>query len=251
MLTNFHNEAVALAVKAAHESAKKYEGAPNDLVRDACHVISHDAVCVHRAIGALADAGWSGPAAALLRTLLDLNISALAIVKSARPKMAAFRYFYSGFRRYARDVAFPKPARDQMRSQARNRISSLPKSLRPEALDVLREKDRPYWFAPEWHKPTDIIKQFGGDELNWLYAQSSAAAHGTFFGMRLFRDEPDRIDINPRTYGPKAMSLDHASCRFLVEIVHIRDTVEQLGLARDIEDFRSRFAAIGTQLKSP
>ncbi len=45
-----------------------YSGANNDTIRDALFVLSHEALCVHRAIGELVKAGWYSPAAALART---------------------------------------------------------------------------------------------------------------------------------------------------------------------------------------
>jgi hypothetical protein len=95
----FHKAALDLAVRAQDLSVKKYGSAENDILRDAFYVLLHDSVCVHRAIGCLVDEGWSGPGAALLRTLTDMSISAVALENSSEPRMAAFRYLYAGFRR--------------------------------------------------------------------------------------------------------------------------------------------------------
>jgi hypothetical protein len=50
-----------------------YSGANNDTIRDALFVLSHEALCVHRAIGELVKAGWYSSAAALARTLFDIS----------------------------------------------------------------------------------------------------------------------------------------------------------------------------------
>lgn len=65
----FHKPIIELAVELQGRSKLKFDDQPNDLVRDALFVLCHDAVTVHRACGALVDAGWPAPGAALLRTV--------------------------------------------------------------------------------------------------------------------------------------------------------------------------------------
>ncbi len=244
----FHEQAIDIAVNAQRCSAEKYKNAPNDLVRDALFILTHDAVCVHRAVSTLVDAGWSAPAAALFRTLIDMSVSAIALTNSANPRMAAFRYLYSGLRRHSRDQGLPADARRRMFQQIRQRLSQLPPDLHDDAIAVVKDRDRPYWFAPEWSTPAAVIEAFGRDDLRWTYMQASAAAHGTIIGMRLFSDDPDRIDINPRPLGPRGFSLDLASCRWLVEIVRIRDTFEGLDLSTEIDTLVSRISEAVAQL---
>jgi hypothetical protein len=162
---------------------------------------------------------------------MDMNVSALAMAYSANPELAAFRYMYAGFRRHARDQRFTSSERRQMFEQIRQRLRILPPHLHADATAAVRDKDRPYWFAPEWSGPSAVIEQFGSKELAWTYLQTSATAHGTLLGMRLYREQPDKISINPETPGTRALYLDFASCRFLITIVEIRDALEGLGLA--------------------
>lgn len=233
----FHLPGIELAVELQKRSKEKFDAAPNDLVRDALFVLTHDGTCVHQAVGCLADAGWPGPGAALLRTLMDINISGLAIANSALPPMAAFRYFYSGFRRYARDQSFSAPVRRHMFHQIRQRIGRLPADLHAQALQVIKEKDRPYWYGEEFPSPSALIERFGRPDSRWLYAQLSGAAHGSFMSLRLFREHPDRIDINAESPGLKALSVDLISCQLLAELLYLRDAVEELGMARTITEF--------------
>lgn len=248
MPTIFYEAAIDLAISSQDLSVKKFGNAAEDILRAAFFVLTHDAVCVHRATVALIDAGWSGPAAALFRTLMDLSVSSIALGNSKNPRLAAFRYLYAGLRRQARDEALPAKARRQMFDQIRQRLRTLPSELREQAIQVIKDRDRPYWFAPEWPSPSGVIAEFGRDDLKWTYMQASAAAHGTFLGMRLFRDNPDDIDINPRPLGPRAFSLDLASCRWLIEIVRVRDTVERLGLAANINALVNRIAGAVSDL---
>lgn len=77
-----------LAIRAQILSKAKYDSSPNDIVRDALFVLSHDAICVHQAIGQLVFTGWSSPAAPLVRTLLDLTVSMLAILNGTTPPLS-------------------------------------------------------------------------------------------------------------------------------------------------------------------
>jgi hypothetical protein len=239
---------IELALRVQERSGKKYATAPNDLVRDALFVLTHDSICVHRAIGTVVDAGWSGPGAALLRALVDLNVSTLAIVNSANPPMAAFRYMHSGLRRHARDQLFTAQQRKAIFSRIRKRIALLRPELKTEALAVVRERDRPYWFAEEFQSPTVVLDRFGVPGMKWAYLQISAAAHGSMIGLRLFRDEPDRIDINPYPVGPKALALDVSSCRFLAGVLELRDAHERLGMAAEIAELVRPIRDAGMQL---
>jgi len=244
----FHQPAISLAVAAQAKSRASYPLPSYDIVRDAYFVLTHDAVCVHRAIAALVDAGWSGPGGALLRTLMDISVSAVAINQSASPKLAAFRYLYSGLRRHARDSGQPPEARRATFAEIRKRLQLLTPEDRAAATDVLREKDRPYWFAPEWKSPSEVLTLFAGNDLSWTYMQLSGAAHGTFLGMRLYRDGPDEIGINPRAVGRRAMSLELASCRWLIEILRIRSASEGLGLEPDIDKLAAEIAEAAARL---
>ena len=245
----FHDPVIQLALAVQQRSRTKFANAPNDLVRDALFALTHDAICVHRAIGTLVDAGWSGPGAALLRALIDLNVSTLAVVNSEKPRMAAFRYLYSGLRRCSRNASFSSAQRRPVFAQIRKRIETLPAELKGEALAVIRERDRPYWFSEEFRSPTDVLEKFGAPGMVWAYLQVSAAAHGSMMGLRLFRDEPDRIDINPQPVGAKAIALDLSSCRFLTSLLELRDACEKLGMAAEIRAIVEPIRQAGLKLE--
>lgn len=235
----FHTPSIDLAVELQRRSKAKFDGQPDDIVRGALFILTLDAVAVHRGVGALVDAGWPAPAAALLRTSFDIGISAMAIVNSATPPMAAFRYFYSGFRRHSRDQRFPSAIRHRMFDQIRQRLASLPPTLRTEAMRVVREKDRPYWYGEEFATPATVLERFSSPEMVWVYAQLSGAAHGSFLGLRLYREDPDAITINPEPRGKRALMADFTFCRLLVDLCGVREAVEGLGLNEDLDRLRA------------
>ena len=242
----WHEAALDFAIACNQLSKAKYDKAPDDIVRAAIFVLHHDAVITHRAVRALVEAGWSSSGAALVRTLFDISISALAILNSSDSNLAAFKYFYSNYRETARDQSYEPEFRREMRAVIRTRIQSLPTKDRAAALEFLKLKDRPYWFADEWHSPSEVIVKFGLPGMDWMYKQFSAAAHGGFFGLRLFRDRGDDFDVNPRLpFGSHAELVLAASTRLLFDLCRLRIESEPLPLARKCYDLTRAFNAFG------
>ncbi|MBI1814685.1 MAG: hypothetical protein HYR72_06895 [Deltaproteobacteria bacterium] len=139
--------------------------------------------------------------------------------------------------------------RASLRKEIHDRISSLPAADRDDALQAVGDKDRSYWFNPEWASPSAVAAVLGSEELElaWTYVQLSAAAHGAFFGMRLFRDRPDEFSVNPRIPpGKTAYSVALLSARFIVEISARRDEYEGLGMASDCDTIRRLLNVMAT-----
>jgi hypothetical protein len=234
-----HERAILLAVESSERSAARYADASNDVSRDAMYAISLDAVVVHRCLPSPVLSGWGGPSAALIRTLLDLLISACAVVFSENPKLAGFKYFYSGFRQLSRDDGFERSFRRAIRNQARERILALPESERPAAVAVLKARDRAYWFGEEFTSPTAVLERLATPDLVDAYRTFSAVAHGGFLGMRLFRDNPDLRTINPQLpVQAKSLSLLVTSGRLLVEVISLRNRHELLDLDDALQQYR-------------
>jgi hypothetical protein len=232
-----HAFATYVADLYQQQSVKKWNDRDewSDIVRSALVAITHDAVLTHKSVGLLVAEGWSSSAAPLVRTLLDLTISMLAILNSENPRLAAFRYLHAGYRNFERDQKYSKRNRDGMRMFLRARIEALDAADRPAAFKYLRAKERPYWFADEWPRPSDIIEAFGSEHLQWAYRQYSAAAHGGFFGLRMFRDRPFDSDIRPRLpVGRNAATVSLQSSRLLIELIEARDYWENVGFRQSI-----------------
>lgn len=238
----FHNPVIDLASDMQERSARRFGQLPPSLARSAFQTLTMDAVRVHRAVGSLVDAGWPGESGALLRTEIDIAVSCLALNHSAEPEVAAFRYMIAGLRRYHRDQNFPAESRVKFRSSIRAHIERLAPDKKALALRVLRERDRPYWFAQEFSSPTNVLTRFARPEVVWSYAQLSGAAHGSFVGLRLHREDPDVVGIDPDEPGPRTISADLFSCKFTLETLTIRNKCEQLG-------FEARLAELSDDLR--
>ena len=199
-------------------------------MRSALVSITHETVILHRALGDLCLRGWSSAGTPIFRTMLDLTVSMLAIGHSSCSPIAAFRYSHACYRSETRRDDKPKEWRAGAREFLMARISMLPQELQSAAKEVLNERDGAYWFQPEFKRPTEIVEKFGNDQFQWLYKTFSSAAHGGFFGLRYFRDDPFGLNIHPRLpMGRAAAKLMLHSSRLLVDIVMLRDSYERLG----------------------
>lgn len=220
---DFHLLVLDFANEFQKRHYKAFKNHPQDIVRGALFTIFHDAVIIHRSVGELVFGGWSSSAAILVRTLIDLTVSMAAILNSQNSPLAAFRYFNSSYRQISRDENFNPEFRRGVRGLIREQIGLLPKEDRPAALQFLKEKDRAYWFWEEWKSPSEVIKNFGSSKLLDAYKGFSAATHGGFFGLRIYRDQFDIADINPRfPIGKQAVLVSASSSRYLIELISLR-----------------------------
>lgn len=240
----FHDRVLDLAVRINDASNAKFKDQTNDIVHDALFILSHDAICIHRAIGKLVDSGWPSPASVLLRTLLDQVVSALALRHSDQPTLAAFRFMYSGSRRVARDHHFSAEIRRDACLQTEARIATLPEALRSRAQDFLKEKERAYWFSPAWRTPGAVLQDTAPAEIHNLYRTLSGAAHGSYLGLRIFRENPDALSVNPELPpGRRAASVDSGSCQLLLAVLGVRADVEGLGEIHEVTTLHNEIEA--------
>lgn len=183
----------------------------------------HDAVVAHQGVGLLVFQGWSSAAAPVVRSMIDLTASALAIVHSANPRLAAFKYLHAGYRTFERDTGYSKEGRAGTRALLRARIEQLSPDDRAAAVAYVRGKNRPYWYSDEWGKPSDVLEAFGSDHMRWEYGQLSSAAHGGFLSVRTWRDRPFEMNIHARLpIGRNAAVLALRSSRAVIELVRLR-----------------------------
>lgn len=166
----------------------------------ALYTISHDALCLHQAIGTLAFEGWAFATPLLLRTLLEGLTNAVAITNSSRPNLAGFKYFYFPSRETERhkDQARPELL-EEMEFNVKQHLEQLSSEDQTAARAFLTKKGiGEYWFTEEFDGITDLLKRFAIADVQELYRRLSDAVHFGFIGMRLYRDEPDVLDVGPR-----------------------------------------------------
>lgn len=242
---DFHDLATELAWNSQEISIKKFDHESFPIENYAIFNIFHDAMIIHQSIRGLVFNGWSSSGAILVRTLIDLTISLVAIVKSKNPKLAAFRYFNSNHRQMRRDPYYSRKLKQEIKDLIRKQINQLPSKDQKEAFEILKEKDRAYWFWNEWSSPSKILAEFASPQLAWEYQSLSAASHGGFYGLKIFRDKFSDYDITPRLpIGKQGILVSVSSSRKMIELVSIRSHFEDLGLELICSEFRKNLEKI-------
>lgn len=210
-----------------------------DFVQAALYSLTLSTVRAHRAIGVLVHAGWAPEAAVLVRTILDLNVSALAILMSVNPRLAAFKYFYSGTRDVSRDQAYSAEDRRATRAEIQKAYKLLPEADRAAAREALKDKSRAYWFSPEFSGPMELVTKYGIEGMPFIYSLFSSVAHGGYLGGRLYADDPTTSDMEPHLPpGRRARNILLTSSRYVAALLDLRDAYERLGLAKELETLR-------------
>ncbi|GJL52535.1 MAG: hypothetical protein NPIRA01_37620 [Nitrospirales bacterium] len=87
-----------------------------------------------------------------------------------------------------------------------------------------------YWYAPDFYRrPQEASKALLSPELSLTYGKVSSAAHGGFFGLGIFRDQPDIVHPNQRNdLRTQALALS-MSIRVVLEQARLRDLFELEG----------------------
>lgn len=227
-----HKAAFDLAVELNKRVAVKYEGSDWNLVaRAALLTISHDSLCFHRAIGDLGYSGWAFAAPVLLRTLMEGMLSALAITQSDRPNLAGFKFFYAYVKDIQTDPNLLGKTKKEIQNNSREHMKQLSEEDQRAAKEYLyHQKLGAFWYSDEFGRPTKLIETFGDKEQVFVYRKLSAAAHFGFIGLRLFRDNPDDLNVAPRE-DRKAIGMTMlSSSRFIGEIARIRAIFEDTSI---------------------
>jgi hypothetical protein len=233
-LARLHDDASKYAVTVNETIVERHNGKhPYPLAGGALHRLGAYTVAFHQAILALCATGWVSCSAPLLRTLLDLLLSTAIIVE--RTNEAEIR----GFRctHYFLKALLSEPndkLQQSNRRQIEAGISRMSGADQERARRFIFNDRLPaYWYAPDYYRrPQEAADALLVPELSSYYARLSSAAHGGFFGLSLFRDQPDTIHPNQRP-DPKSQALAlSTSIRIDLEQARLRDQFElggQLG----------------------
>jgi hypothetical protein len=156
--------------------------------------------------------------------MLEGAMSVAVIVNSDRPDVTGFKYLYQKIPDELIDPA-RKPAIEKLMQE--NLSRHLPQMTTDDqtAAKAFLEAPAsgPYWYSGVFHGPTAIIQKYFNPPMLDLYRALSMAAHVGFLGLRQIRDEPDKLDINPRT-DPRSQGFAMiSSSRILIEATHLRE----------------------------
>ncbi len=241
-----HATVRSYAIDANTESADKFNSQSTPMARSALSVLSHDCLTVHHAIVMLCMSGWSSPAAVLVRTQMDILISTMAITQHEKSELMAYKYLYLSFRQAIRDGTFPAAEQERSRKTCLDGLKLLSDDIGEEAKSyIFKGKRANYWYAQEYHRPTDFLREHSGHpEWERIYKDLSRAAHGGYMGMRLFRDGADGLDIGPREPGTAAERAIGLSAFVMLEQTYSRSLFEGLTFVDQYPDLKREVEAL-------
>lgn len=255
---DFYNNVVEFAVKANLASFKKYNppsllSERNILARGCLYIIGERAVVLDRSILSLCEDGWASVSPIIIRSLLECLTNSVGIVKKDSEYMA-FKFYAHDLLNTLVDGDFSKETKDFNMDQVNlqlNRLNSQDKKRAEEYKSefLKRGERRSYWYRPEYKTIGDIFKTCDNKGLEWykVYKDLSMAIHSSFIGLGMFKDKPDRRDINPRKDLEASKMALVSSSRLLLEITSVREQFENLNLNSEVE----RLIAELLKLKKP
>ncbi len=114
----------------------------------------------------------------------------------------------------------------------------------------MKKKFGGYWFNPEYNSPIVILRKLTEQSfgLDWMYKVYSAASHGGHVASNIFLEQPDEIDINPRSNPKGAKLAVIASCRYLLYICILRNKFEHLGLGKEYSKLWKQLNSFKSQI---
>jgi hypothetical protein len=156
-----------------------------------------------------------------------------------------FKYTHA-FLRPGTSITNHQPAvRGQIDPQLGAGIRRLPAELQARAAAWVADgRHQRYWFNPEFRNSGEVFKQTGRGQYAEMYDRLSGAAHGGFLGLRLFKDDPERIDPGPRRDRRSQSRALSYSSEILLEILHDHGIFEGFAGEESYIALRSEHEAI-------
>jgi hypothetical protein len=170
--------------------------------------------------------------------MLDLILSELVITETeTEAEYRGFKYTHFFLKAQLNAPHLKGKLRKAVRAQIEEGIIRLPAAYQQRARDFMfRDRLRAYWYCPEYQRPKDVLDRLVRSDINRIYDVYSGGSHGGFIGLRILKDEPDRVHPNPRP-DPRSQNLAlAASSRILLEAMNVRDSFENAGANRSTYD---------------
>ncbi|MDD4183192.1 MAG: DUF5677 domain-containing protein [Candidatus Omnitrophica bacterium] len=242
---DFYNKVFNFTIKTNKASFEKYNPpshlANNSILSRGClYVIGERAVILHRSVFSLCEDGWVSVTPVILRSLLECFTNSVAIVNKDSEYMA-FKYYAHDFLNSLLDQDFDNYTKEFNTKQIDFQLQRLNQQDRDRAEKYKSEfmkngKPRNYWYKPEYESVGDIFKVCNDKDSEWykVYKNLSMSIHSSFIGSNIFKDQPDKKDINPREDLESTMLALVSSSRSLLEITNVRQQFEKLNLDSEV-----------------
>ncbi len=185
----------------------------------ALNIISGDCLTMHRANFTLCRNGWAFSSVLLIRTMLDMLFNSVIITHNKNNSdFMGFKYLHFFLKSAISDKNTPEPAKQSHRQQIIKGIELLNTEDQERAKHfIYQEKLRGYWYQPEFKGPSNILEQLSNPDIEYVYNTLSGGVHAGYLGLRLYRDNPDFNDPNPRADKRAQNQVLLVSSRLLLE----------------------------------
>lgn len=253
-IIQLHDEIINLSSEVQAKSSAKIneEHHIEDNVYAVFYKVVAFATTLHRATKSLCESGWTHITPVLLRALLECSANCLAVINNELPEYMAFKYLYHPYVKLAKDEKFQENIRKKAESDIEQGIRNLknPKAV-GKAKQFINERRLPtFWFQPEERGIRSIMRNYGDSEIQFTYESLSMSSHAGHFGLFFFKDDSDDIDINPCENPEKTKGAILFSCRYLLELIYIRNAYESLGFDSEYSKLIEKILAFKPKDKS-
>ncbi|MBW2006102.1 MAG: hypothetical protein JRI72_16170, partial [Deltaproteobacteria bacterium] len=232
-IIQLHEDLIELGslIRSKSESKFKEEEHIEKNVQAVFYKIIAYAITLHRAVLSLCEEKWTHVTPILLRTIIDCSANCLVIIHNEYPEYMAFKYFYYEYIRILRDNSYSESLRQKNQHDIEQGLRVIQNATAKEKAERSVQEGNVgiFWFKPEENNYSSIIRNYGSDELKFLWGGLSMAVHAAHLGLFLFKDDPDDIDINPCENPIKTKGALIMSCRLLLELLNIENEYENLG----------------------
>lgn len=235
-LIHIHQDLVNFGVMVQTESTDKFnkEHHIEAAVYDSFSLLNSYAIRTHKAILCLCNEGWTDITPILLRAIMECSINLLAIANYELPEYMAFKYLSHDLLKLIRDNYYSEKLREEGRRDLRKGLNNIenPAVHQRAEESIKREKLYTYWFQPEFKRVSEIIKKFGRQELKSelqnAYNTLSTSIHAASLGTVIFKDIPEKVNIEPCENPRRTRDAILASCKLLLDLFVIRNDYEDL-----------------------
>lgn len=252
-ILQLHEDLIEFGSRIQTESARGMEinRHINENIYIVFYKINAYAVTLHRAVKSLSEAGWAHISPILLRTILECMAYCLAIMNNKHPEYMAFKYLYHPYIVSLRDNKSPENLKEEAKREIKQGIEKISSEEEKEKAKIFVSEKNPsiYWFKPEESGISSIINKYAGEDSKFIYKILSTAVHAGHFGLFLFRDDSDVIDINPSDNPKKANIAIMMTCRYLLELLNIRNVSEGLGFDSEYNKFLRRILSFENKVR--
>lgn len=244
-----HDDAINIASQIQAAASKRFFPLKYPPVSEAAfHRVQQFALVQHRAVLSLCDHGWSQAAPPNVRTHFECLIN-LAVIAHSDSEFRAAQYLYGhlvvGLRKPDPSIPLGNAEKEELQEQLNLGLATMEGPLKSRVLEWATKAKPPgtYWYGEYFNGPTAVIENLL-PVMKYMYRLLSANSHAGFFGTYFFMDDPRDANINPRRNPKAATLLIAASCRFAIEISHLRAQFQDLEFEDGIQELRQRLAKL-------